>query len=190
MGTSISQGSPATPNWRAVAAGYRSGNIRPERVVRELWRAAQSDAEFDWAELLATPIIFTCLHVAVESEGAAQAASRAAREIVLSRQISLATDVARRAVVQSFNAEDRAQGFAEALFAEASSYLVSRDLPAFVGRGGRCRTVGDSVGFKETMRERVTDVVRGLGPPPRDGAQEAWQRYVALALEELTRARA
>src|SRR5947207_5805508 len=114
MGTSVSQASPSTTNWLAVALAYVHDAIPVDRLVQELWRAAQSEPAADWGALLSEPIIAACKDIAVRSENPARAGSLAAREIVRRHASSLAADIAQRAVVQSYATEDRAQGFTQA----------------------------------------------------------------------------
>lgn len=184
MGTSLSQGSPGTTNWNAVAATYRSEAVPVDRVVQEVWRAAQSEIETDWQALLGAPIIATCLDIAVRSETPSQALTVASREIARARESSLATEVAKRAIVQSFAGEDRPLRFVQALFAEASNYLVSRDLPAYVGSAGRNRTIEDAIHFKDLVRQRVMDVV-GTDVPPGDPTIQRWPEFVMTTARRL-----
>ena len=55
MGTSVSQASPSTTNWLAVALAYVHDAIPVDRLVQELWRAAQSEPAADWGALLSEP---------------------------------------------------------------------------------------------------------------------------------------
>ena len=171
--------------WRAVQAGYRDPTVGVPRVVRELWRAAQSEVDANWRTLLSAPVIATCLRIAVTADSPARAASLASHEIAQSRQSSLAAEIARRAVVQSFGSADRANRFAEAVFSEASNYLVSRDLSGFVGRNARNRTVGDAIAFKQQIRRHVADVVRGSDLPRAAAGADQWAQFVGAAVDRL-----
>lgn len=157
------------------------------RVVQELWRAAQSQPDADWGTFLAAPVIGRCLDLAAESSSATEALSLVTREIIRSRSSSLATDIAKRAIVQSFLAADRIRGFTESLFGEATSYLVSRDLAGYVGSMGRNKTVADAIVFKEAVRAQVVQVVREGVPPSVGGGEEAWRQFVTLTIERLAR---
>lgn len=185
MGTSISQSSPTTTNWAAVGAAYDNDAVPVERLVQELWRAAQGVDAADWRALLAEPVIAACKDIAIQSETPASAGAGAAREIVRRRASSLAATIAQRAVVQSFAAADRAQGFAQSLFVGVSDYLVSRDLSGRVGATERTRTIADLMHFKAAIRERVAEVVRRAGVPPQLGADEDWRTFVATTIEQL-----
>jgi hypothetical protein len=185
VGTSFSDPSPRTLLWRAVQAGYRDPAVGVPRVVRELWRAAQGEVDANWRTLLSAPLVAACLRIAMTADNPTRAASLASREIARSRQSSLAAEIARRAVVQSFGSADRASRFAEAVFGEASAYLVSRDLAGFVGRNTRNRTVGDAIAFKQQIRRHVADVVRGSNPPQAGVTADRWAQFVGTAVDRL-----
>jgi hypothetical protein len=185
MGTSVSHPSPATRNWAAVAAAYRRPDVPEERVVQEVWRAAQSDPDANWADLLSAPIVPACLEIALASGSPAAAVRDTAREIARTGQSSIAADIAKRAVVRSFGADDRRQAFVAAVFGEATSYLVSRDLPDHIGDAGRNRTVGEGVAFKEGLRARAERAVRELPAPAAARQGDAWPRFVGEAVRAL-----
>jgi hypothetical protein len=70
------------------------------------------------------------------------------------------------------------------LFSEASNYLVSRDLPGFVGSNGRAQTVGQAVELKAAVRSRVEAVVEEVPRPPTGAGQE-WSAYVSAVVQRL-----
>src|SRR5688500_5916952 len=109
MGTSTNQRSPRLPRWDAVAATYRNDTLSVERVVQEVWRAASLQNDLNWAELVVAPAVSTCLRAAVNSSTAAEAATMATRDIFRLRQASFVAELAKRAAVQSFEADNRAQ---------------------------------------------------------------------------------
>ena len=134
MGTSASQASPrsgpSATSWAAVAAGYRSPEVPIDRVVKEIWRAAQSGEEANWRVLLKSAGVRLCFDTASTAESPEQALATATREISRSRQSSIAVDVAKRALVQGFSVSgDVRRGFVEALFGQVTSYLISEILP-------------------------------------------------------------
>ena len=116
-----------------------------------------------------------------------EAAQTARREVALSGQASLAADIAQRAVAQSFRGgEDRASVFVQSLFAEAGNYLVSRDLPGYVGANGRAQTVSESIAFKSEIREHIAGTVRTI-PRSVDVANQpsVWKDYVSSVVNSL-----
>jgi hypothetical protein len=188
MGTSINQRSPATPNWHAVIAAYNSDSIPIPRIVQELWRAATNQPIGNLAADLGAPIIARCFAIALNALSREEALSSASREVALSGQASLAADIAQRAVVQSFRpGEDRANAFVQSLFSEAGSYLVSRDLPGYVGMSERLHTVSDAIAFKNEIRQQIIATVRTVPTPAGVARQPAsWQEFVAHVVTRLT----
>jgi hypothetical protein len=183
VGTSVNQPSPKTINWRAAQATYRNADVP---VLREMWRAATSQAEGNLASLLAQPIVARVRDIALQGGDATQVAMAASRAIAESGQSSFAAEIARRAAVQSVAAENRDQAYSERVFAEASNYLLSRDLPGYVGDVGRNKTVGDSFQFKRAVLEAAANVVRQVGPP-QSGTPEAWHDHTTAVVDALKR---
>jgi hypothetical protein len=100
MGTSVSQSSPRTNNWRAAHATYRNQKFPIERVLQEVWRAATNQPEGDLAAQLAQPVIERVREIAVSGTSAVEIATAVNRELAQSRQPSLAAEIARRAAIQ------------------------------------------------------------------------------------------
>ncbi len=193
MGTSVSQRSPRSGrtgvNWSAVSVAYRSDNIPIERVVKEVWRAAQSDAESSWANLLQASAVLGCRDISIESGSAQEAMSAAVQMIARDGSSSIAADIAKRAIVQSFGSESREIGFAESLFAEATNYLVSRDLAGLVGTSDRTGSVTSASEFKrqivQSVRDQVNTLVQGGVAPARQD-MAAWRGFVRETIESLS----
>jgi hypothetical protein len=185
MGTSVNQSSPKTINWQAAQATYKDARVPIERVLREIWRAATSQPEeSNLASLLGQPIITRLRDIVLEGGNAAQIAMATTREIAGSRQASLAVDIARRAALQSASAENRAQAFSERIFAEASNYLLSRDLPGYVGSVGRNQTVADSHQFKRAVLNAAAESVRQISPPSSNSPED-WQTHISTVVDVL-----
>ena len=194
MGTSASQSSPrsgrSATNWAAVAAGYRSPNVPIDRVIQEVWRAAQSEPTTNWRALLKSPGVALCLDASALGGTREQALSSVTREISRSHQSSVAADVAKRALVQGFSlSDDPRHGFAQALFSEVTNYLVSRDLSGHVGETFRNQRVSEAMEFKQRIRgqvrEQVARLINEQGLPSR-GDRQAWERFVDSAVTMLS----
>jgi len=184
MGTSTNQGSPRTPNWRAAQLAYESRDIPLDRALQEIWRAATNQEEGNIAFGLSSPIVARCLEI-VSSEGSRDAAlAKASSAIALSGEASLASTIAERAVALSFARGDRVTSFLASLFAEATNYLVSRDLPGFVGAGGRAENVSQALAFKSSLRQRAAEVVAGVRGPEPHGSRQ-WKTYVDRVIAQL-----
>lgn len=184
MGTSVNQGSPRTRNWDAVQSTYKSDAFPIERVLREVWRAATNQAEGDLAAQLSSPIVSRLRDIAVQGTSAVEVASAINREIAQSRQTSLGVEIARRAAIQCLKAENRSQAFSERVFAEASNYLVSRDLPGFVGADFRNQSVAESFEFKQSIQNATANTVRDVSVPSVSNA-EAWRTYTEAVVDRL-----
>jgi hypothetical protein len=183
MGTSVNQSSPRTLRWSAAQAGYRSDQIPVPRVVTEVWRAALNQPTGDMAQLLSQPIVARLGVLASEAESAPSLSRDMARVLAETKKSTLGTEIARRAALQCIEARDRMSKYAERLLAEATAYLVCRDLPGFVG-SGRTRTVADSMEFKKQIMNHVADVA-GRARRPKTLTARSWARYVKRVMKLL-----
>jgi len=184
MGTSVNQGSPRTRNWEAVQSTYKSDVIPLERVLQEVWRAATNQPEGDLAAQLGAPIISRLRAIAIQGATVGEVANATNLEIARSRQASLGVEIARRAAIQCSTAKNRPQAFSERLFAEASNYLISRDLPGFVGLDCRNRTVSDSRDFKQSVVDIAVEVTREIGGP-QDATAKSWRKHTEEVVSRL-----
>ncbi len=187
MGTSISQSSPRTPNWHAVATAFTNETIPIERTVQELWRAATNQPIGDLTKDLGAPIVAECLNIAQNATSREQALNEARRTIALSQQTSLATDIAQRAIVHSFSdVQNRISAFTKSLFSQAGDYLVSRDISGYVGTSDRTRTVSDTFSLKNSIRNEIATKVSNV-PIPRDvsASPTNWKSYIQTVVNTL-----
>jgi len=175
MGTSINQSSPHTLGWSAAQAGYSNDKIPIPRVATEVWRAAVNQEIGNVAQLIAQPI--------VEAKSAADLSHATARLLSQSKQSSLGTEIARRAAIQCLSFPARADAYAERVFAEATAYLVSRDLPGFVGLG-RTQTVGDSMEFRSAVMNHVVNLARTV-EQPKTFDSKSWATHVRNVVKRL-----
>jgi hypothetical protein len=185
VGTSISQRSPNTPSWRAVQATYRAA-VPVDRVTQEVWRAASHDVAAGWQQLLASPAVFQCYVLAASADNGPAAVARASRALSQSSVSTVGTELAKRAVALSAGHPDPQERFAQALFRQATDYIVSRDLAGFIGPRYRNATVADSTEFKGRVGEHVGRVVRAVGVP--EGA-DGWPSYVQAVITALRTSR-
>jgi hypothetical protein len=185
VGTSVNQRSAPSPNWAAAQAGYRS-KIPIQRVVQEIWRAATNQREGDLTRLLAQPVVARVGQIALEGSTPAAVGLAATREVARSKRASLAADIAQRAAVQCLSAENRALAYGERVFAEACNYLLSRDLPGYVGGPNRNQTVADSIAFKASILRNTAQVVNAVGSPDLSN-EKNWRGYVDSVVDRLKR---
>lgn len=187
MGTSTSQGSPNTPNWNAAFLAYKYDSVPIWRAVEEIWLAASKQSEGNLATDLQDPIFSKCLKITLDSKSREEALSKASMEIALSSSSTLATDIALRAIVKSFSRkEERISAFTTLLFKEASDYLVSRDLPAFIGKGGRAETIIQAIEFKTSLLNHVTDLVANIQHPHNLFNERNWKIYINDVVKTLS----
>jgi ABC-type uncharacterized transport system auxiliary subunit len=110
-----------------------------------------------------------------------EALRAASEEIARRRWSSLGTEIAKRALVQSFAHDDRSSAFIRSLLSEATAYLVSRDLPSFVGEGTEhLATIRDAARFKASV---IDSVQRRLEPDL--GHYETWERLLRANIRRL-----
>lgn len=187
MGTSTSQQSPRTVNWSAVAAIYKNKKIPTKRVVQEVWRAATNQPVGDLKSALASPIIAQCLEITLRAKSSVEAYHTISRMIALTGPSTLATDMAKRASVNSFSKPgDHRMNFIESLFSEAINYLMSRDLPGYVGTGDRLKNVSDLIKFKKSIRSQTETIVNKQKIPIRvEKEYSKWKTYVENIIDVL-----
>lgn len=186
MGTSVSQGSPSTPNWRAAQETYYSPEVTVDRTVEELWRAADSQVDENLARDLGTPIVAECLRITLASSSRVEAVRNVARMVASSGESSLAAEIARRAAARSFSGVgSSASAFAKAVFADAGDYLASRDLPGFVGINEKIPKVSDLMALKKGIRDRIAEVVEDVEMPEDANVADGWTDYAGRVVETL-----
>jgi hypothetical protein len=186
VGTSVSQGSPSTPNWQVTQATYHNPQIPVERTVEELWRAADSQEEENLTRDLRAPIIAECLRITLASSTRSEAVRNVARAVAASGQSSLAAEIARRAAARSFSGGGSStMAFAKAVFVDAGDYLVSRDLPGFVGISEKIPKVSDLMALKKGIRDRIAEVVEDVDMLGEASVVEGWSDYAGRIVDSL-----
>jgi len=187
MGTSMNQRSPRTTNWRAVEAVYSNPKISIQRIVQEVWRASVND-DSGLANTLGKPIVSRSIDILQIAKSSSEAAEKIRREVALSGDSSLAGDIAQRAAVIAFGEDNKIQSFIRTVFTEASNYLVSRDIPGYVGLTDRLRTVQDVASLKTAILSEVAAKVDSIPQPARNlNDPVTWNSYVTDVVNILTR---
>ncbi len=187
MGTSISHASPRTANWRAVGAIYASEAIPVDRATQELWRAATNQPVGDLGVDLGHPIVAACAQIVRDVPSRADAVARVRQTLALSGVASLATDIAQRAAVSCFATPgDRVGAFVQSLVGEATNYLVSRDLPGYIGTSSRLGTVPDAMSFKAQILDHARQTVQSVPRPPGvEASPPSWMSYITTVIGRL-----
>jgi hypothetical protein len=93
MGTSMSQRSPSTTNWRAVDTAYQNPDVSIERTVQEIWRASANDNK-GLANSLGEKIVAQSIEIVRNAQSSAEAAQQIRRLVAFSGNASLAADIA------------------------------------------------------------------------------------------------
>lgn len=186
MGTSVNQRSPDTDNWRVVQDIYLDPSLRAADALKILWRAASNPNEPNLYGLLSRPEIAGLADLLDRHLAPGEAASATRAELSSTKVSSLATDIAARAVIQCTGKESARSLYVERLFAEATSYLVARDLPGYVGRSEKLPTIGSAKAFVSEMRELAIVAVRETGVPD-DLNRQSWSGYVRRVVGTIRR---
>ena len=182
MGTSTSHASPAGLNWQATQTAYVSREVPVERFVSEVWRACQGD-DGHIPGLLESSVLFECYET-VRTSTALDAAMRTmARQIAQSKRSTIVSDLARRATVLAFGAATPEEEWRIALFTQVTDYLISRDLPGFIGSRYRNRSVEEAIEFKDEAIRNVRERVRVVPRPP--ASAQGWSGYVRNVIRAL-----
>lgn len=188
MGTSVNQRSPDTSPWVLAQDVYTDSNLPIDAALREVWRAASNETETNLTSFLAQPELRAFADLAARVATPSEAFQETSRFIADQKIASLSADIARRAVIQSAGAENPRQYFVERLFAEATNYLVSRDLPGHIRPGGKIQNVSDARQFTQAMMDTAADAVRQT-PAPQTFEGNGWPSYVRSIVQTIRRRR-
>jgi hypothetical protein len=183
MGTSVNQSSPRTLSWRAAQAGYRDPNVSLDRIAAEVWRAASNQPFGNLEQLLSQPIIARIGALLGQSASSLELSRQSALTVVQSKHSSLATEIARRACVQAAGTKDWQRDFTAKLIGEATGYLVSRDLPGYVGLG-RVHNIEETLSFKSSLSRYASDVATRVARP-RQLNERNWADHIKKIVAQL-----
>jgi hypothetical protein len=180
MGTSKNVRSPDIPPWKPFLAVVGRPDIPVERQARELWRAAYAERgprlEDDFSQ--------RTLAVACELADSRRSIQAALHDYDAAnqreRRAGLGVELGRRALVRAIARGTGAAGFAADLFADASSYYASRDLPSFIGAAGRVHNTSSAIELKNAISRVTREQVSKVGMPGTDA--EGWASFVRTAL--------
>lgn len=186
MGTSTSQPSPDTRNWRLARSVLGSQTASPERQSAEIWRAAVSDRGERLLNALASPLLAKAAQIAQAGLDPAKAIDAFDHLLQRAHAAGLSLEVGRVALGRATAVSSGSTGFAGELFAETASYYVSRDLPGYIGAEGRVTSSGEAIALKNRIRTIARETATTIpGGVPQD--ETAWRGYVGQVLEKLQR---
>jgi hypothetical protein len=185
VGTSVSQPSPNTPNWRLARALLGRPDASPPDQVAELWRAATVDRARAWEAELADPLLAEAARIALTHRRDPQKAlEQFDQSVYESRTRNFALELGRRALARAALSGTGPEGFAAELFSEATSYYVARDLPGFVGSPNRVKNAQDALRLKAEL-QNVARVMASGREVPVDA--RGWAHYVTATIGLLIR---
>jgi len=185
MGTSANHPSPNTPNWKLAKAVVGREDVPAGRQAAEIWRAALKDRAASLKKELGSELLGRAAAIADSAESPTRAVKQFESLMLASRTTGLSLEVAKRALARAVAGQSGAQGFAGELFAEATSYYVSRDLPSYLAAVGRVQSTSDAIQLKAQIRSVALESAssRDVGTTdPRN-----WRRYVGQVVDELTK---
>ena len=184
MGTSSNQSSPNTPSWNIAQAALGSLSLDPEQQSEELWQSALTDRDERLTEELADPLLASACAIAEERISPALAVQSFDNTLSQQYAAGLTFDMAKRALARASAAESGSLGFAEELFAEATSYYASRDLPSFIGAPGHVQTTSDSIALKDNLRTIAREAARTASSIITTDPG-GWRSYISEVLASL-----
>lgn len=184
MGTSRNDPSPNVPAWRPAKAALGRRNLSPERQAQLLWQAANAERGSDLTESFAAPVFATACAIAARGDSVREALQGFDTAAAYGRAAGPIVDMGRRALARVAAQGGGAARFAGELFAEASAYYASRDLPSYVGAPQRVQTAAEAIALKGEIRRATVDVVSRVGAPPTDST--AWRGYVGDVVAQLS----
>lgn len=182
MGTSKNYPSPNSPRWNAVRTGYRNKAISERRIATEVWRAATSENS-DLTSMLSSEIIFRCNTIVKNSANAIEAYKTFSQEIVASKQSSIATEFAKRAIVQSYGGGDPVENWRSNFVSEVTDYFVSRDVAGYFGAGSRNSNIDEMVSFRSSIRNIVVEKVSAVKTDIK--SSNDWRDYIDSTVNRL-----
>jgi hypothetical protein len=183
MGTSVNHPSPRTTSWRAAAVGYQYPDVPVQRVVSEVWRAAGTQ-EYSIPVAIEAEPLFRCHEIVRSSHSASEALGKMSAALLQSKDNSIVVELARRAIPSAFTSDSPTREWRARLFGQLTEYLVSRDVPGYVGASFRNKSVKELGEFKAAIGNEVLGTIRKLPSEPKNASQ--WRSFVKKAAKHLS----
>lgn len=182
MGTSISQPSPRTTNWKPVHAGYQNRFIPENRIINEIWRASENE-QLPVSKDLKSEAVYNCYTAVNSSKTTEQAIQKFNTSLLENKSNSIIAEFAKRAIPAAFQSNQPANNWASRFFAEVTNYIISRDASGFVGDNCRNKTVSELVNFKKNILDKVSAVIRGEVQTIKN--KNEWNLFVDKSINKL-----
>jgi hypothetical protein len=182
MGTSISQPSKRTPNWRPVFKCYENEKIPEFRAINEVWRASEND-EKPISSHLKSEAIYNCFEAVKSSSSIPEAIQKFNQSILKDKNNSIVSEFAKRAIPMAFQSSSPSNQWINSFFSEVTNYIVSRDTSGFVGDNYRNKNVSELIIFKKNINSRVNQI---LGNDDKGiNSYSSWNSYVDSSINKL-----
>jgi hypothetical protein len=183
VGTSKNVGSPDSPPWKFSLAVLGRLDVPADRQNQEIWRSAEADRGPRLADEFSHPVLAAACELASTAKDVRKTLVAYESHLSDTHKSGFAVEIARRALARAVSSQQGSQGFACELFAGATSYYASRDLPSFVGSKGRVETISAAAELKFQLKETTRTIVQYVGPPIVN--PEGWGSYVRKVLAGL-----
>jgi hypothetical protein len=183
MGTSKNFASPDTPPWKFALAVLGRLDVPLERQNREIWRSVEAERGPRTANEFSHPALATACRLASNASNVQVSLNSYEKHLAEQGKSGFAVEIGRRALARAVFSKQGSEGFARELFAEATSYYASRDLPSFVGSSGRVKTTSAAIALKADLKEITRTIVQSAGPPAVD--PEGWGKFVGTVVKRL-----
>ena len=127
MGTSVSQYSPRkSKKWNPVHVCYKNDNIPEDRVLTEVWRAADNPSEqVQWSNEMKSDVIYSCFEMVKSSSNIQEAMSKFRENILANQNNSIVAELAKRSIPVAFQGSTPANDWVNKFFSEVTNYVVS-----------------------------------------------------------------
>ncbi|WP_439483989.1 hypothetical protein [Cyclobacterium plantarum] len=185
MGTSVSQYSPrSSKKWSPVHVCYTNDNIPEDRVLTEVWRAADNPSEqVQWSKEMKSDVIYSCFETVKSSSDIKEAMSKFKENILSNKSNSIVAEFAKRSIPSAFQGTNPARDWVNKFFSEVTNYVVSRDTSGFVGEKYRNKTVKDLDGFKKRLSDNLHQILQSQ---QRDiKSQKDWSAFIDSTVAQI-----
>lgn len=182
MGTSVSQPSKRTSNWKPVFACYQNEKIPESRLINEIWRASENE-DRPISTQIKSDAIFACYQAVNSSENFQEALSKFNSSIIRYKNNSVVAEFAKRVIPLAFQSKNPATNWSNNFFSEITNYIVSRDASGFVGASNRNKSVEQLIEFKKNIGDKVTKIVASESKIFK--SKSDWNSFVDKTIKKL-----
>lgn len=182
MGTSVSQASPKTSNWKPTLACYSKENIADERVIKEVWRASENQ-EIPISKEMKSDLMFQCFEAVNTSSTFQEAMQKFNNAVASSKQNSIVAEFAKRVIPASFQSESPSEQWKQNVFTEITKYVVSRDASGFVGENYRNKSVNELIEFKARVGKKVGEMISS--ETRQITSKKDWNSFIDSSISKL-----